>query len=118
MTEPEVFGDPEGMRALARAITSRADLVNGTPGGFDAALGAATFEGPAALRLRGAGEAARGGVAGVVAELHGLASALIGDADTVEQMNADAKAKAEADAAAEADGDATVAASAAGEAAV
>jgi len=101
MIEAEVFGDPDAMRALATVIAGRADVIAGVPTGFGSALAGAAFEGPAAERLRGAGDAARGGISAVVAELHGIASALLGDADVVERMNEDAKAKAEAAEAAE-----------------
>jgi hypothetical protein len=96
MIEAEVFGDPEGMRALATQIAGRADVIGAVPGGFTAALDGAAFEGPAADRLRGAGATARGGIAAAVAELNGIASALFADATVVEQMNDEAKAKANA----------------------
>jgi hypothetical protein len=96
MIEAEVFGDPEGMRALATAISGRADVIGAIPGGFGSSLDGAAFEGPAAVRLRGAGETAKGGVAAAVAELNGIASALLADAAVVERMNDEAKAKADA----------------------
>lgn len=96
MTDAQVFGDPDGMRALATELSGRADIIGSTPSGFASALDGATFVGGAAARLRGDATTARGGISAAVAELQGLASALLGDADTVEQMNADAKAKAEA----------------------
>jgi hypothetical protein len=96
MTDAQVFGDPDGMRALATQLSGRADIIGSTPGGFSSALDGATFVGGAATRLRGEAMTARGGISAAVAELQGLASALLGDADTVEQMNADAQAKAEA----------------------
>jgi type IV secretory pathway TrbL component len=104
MIEAQVFGDPEGMRALAKAIVNRADVIASTPLGAEAALDGASFEGRAAERLRGTTKSARSQLASVVGDLHEVASALFSDAAVVERQNAEAAAeaaKANADAKAE-----------------
>jgi hypothetical protein len=95
MTEPPAVGDPEAMRALARTIAARADLLNTIPAGFAAALEDATFEGGAAVRLRGSASDARGRAADLSAELRDIATALYADATRVETQNADARKDAE-----------------------
>lgn len=72
MIEAESFGDPDGMRALATEIAGRADVIAAIPAGFSSALGGAAFEGPAADRLRGAGDSARGGISGLSRSCGGL----------------------------------------------
>ncbi len=98
MTEAEVFGDPQAMRALAKEIAGRAEIIAAVPAGFAAALDGAVFEGGAAQRLRGASQTARGGISAAVSELNGLAAALFSDAEVVEQMNTDAREQAEREA--------------------
>jgi hypothetical protein len=95
MSAAPTFGDPEAMRALAREIAARADVVSGLPGGFSAALDGATFEGPAAGRLREASLRSRRQLAATVAELRAIATALYADATAVERANAQAAAEAE-----------------------
>jgi uncharacterized protein YukE len=94
MTEPQIFGDPETMRALAQEIAARADLLNTIPAGFAAALDGATFEGGAAVRLRGTASDARSRVAGLSAELRDIATALYADARSVETQNDEARTEA------------------------
>ena len=96
MTAAEVFGDPDGMRALAQEVLARSELVAQTPAGFAAALDGADFEGGAAVRLRAAAVDARARVAGVAGELRDVAAALYADAAEVERRNAEAAAAAAA----------------------
>ncbi|MEH3052380.1 MAG: hypothetical protein PGN13_00030 [Patulibacter minatonensis] len=90
-------GDPEAMRALARELLGRADLVatGGAAGAL--ALDGATFEGPAAERLRGTLTDARTQVQQVADRMREIAGDLAADASIVEDLNAQlAKAAAEA----------------------
>ena len=94
MTPAEVVGDPDGMRALAKEILARSELVAQTPAGVAGALDGADFEGGAAVRLRAAAADARSRVAGVAGELRDVAAALYGDAAEVERRNAEAASAA------------------------
>ncbi|MEA2151553.1 MAG: hypothetical protein QOD69_3383 [Solirubrobacteraceae bacterium] len=96
MIDPEPCGDPEAIRALAREIAARADLVGDTPAGFAAALAAATFESTAATRLRAGAADARRRAADLAAEVREIAAQLFADATSVEAQNADAAASATA----------------------
>lgn len=96
MTQAEIFGDPEAMRALARELAGRAEMVSTIPVGATSSLDVATFEGGAAVRLRGRTSAARASVTAIAADLRDLATAVLVDASSVERQNAAAKAAADA----------------------
>lgn len=88
-------GDPEAMRAFARQLMSRADLLRGAQQGPASRLDGATFEGPAATRLRAAAGDLTTRLQGICAGLDATAQALLGDATVVEQQNAELRAAAE-----------------------
>jgi len=87
MTDPATVGDPDAMRALARQLMTRADVLSAAQRGPAAQLAAATFDGPAASRLRGTAEELRTRLGGVCADLQATAQSLLTDASAVEQQN-------------------------------
>lgn len=88
-------GDPEAMRAFARQLMSRADILRGAQQGPASRLDGATFEGPAATRLRSAAGDLASRLQSICADLDATAQALLGDATVVEQQNAELRAAAE-----------------------
>jgi methyl-accepting chemotaxis protein len=80
-------GDPEAMRATARALLAQADGIGLAPEGAVAGLEALVLEGPAAMRLRTASDEVRRQAQQAAAELEAVAAALQADATRVEQMN-------------------------------
>jgi hypothetical protein len=94
-------GDPEAMRATARALVAQADGIRLAPEGPIAGFEALVLEGPAAGRLRVAAGEVRQHAERAASDLETVAAALYADAATVEQMNEDrrqAAAQAAADA--------------------
>lgn len=95
-------GDPDAMRAMASALTGRADAIAGTTGKMSGDVGSALFEGPAADRIRVVVDGAKTKALGAVDLLREAAASLRADAIEVEKQNdalrAAAAAKAEADA--------------------
>jgi len=87
MTDPIPAGDPEAMRATARALLAQADGIGLAPEGAVAGLEALVLEGPAAMRLRMASGEVRRQAQQAAAELEAVAAALQADAARVEQMN-------------------------------
>lgn len=102
-------GDPEAMRAFARELVSRADLLRAAHAQPAARLGAATFEGPASRRLRSSADDVGTRLAGICSDIEATAQALLADAGTVERENAALRAAAERAAADKANGVAEVA---------
>lgn len=93
-------GDPEAMRALARELMGRADLITDAAITPSASLAGVTFEGPAAARARGTLDGVRSEVLLAASRLRDTATRLSADAVIVERMNADLEREAEEAAAA------------------
>jgi methyl-accepting chemotaxis protein len=87
MTDLLPAGDPEAMRATARALLAQADGIGLAPEGAVAGLEALVLEGPAAMRLRMASGEVRRQAQQAAAGLEAVAAALQADAARVEQMN-------------------------------
>ena len=87
MTELRRVGDPEAMRVLARELLARGDALAEAEAAV-AKLAGATFEGPAADRLRGRARAAAEVVRAADAGLRAAAQALLVGAERVETDNA------------------------------
>jgi hypothetical protein len=87
MTDLVPAGDPEAMRATARALLAQADGIGLAPEGAVAGLDALVLEGPAAMRLRMASGEVRRQAQQAAAGLEAVAAALQADAARVEQMN-------------------------------
>jgi hypothetical protein len=87
MTDLVPAGDPEAMRATARALLAQADGIGLAPEGAVAGLDALVLEGPAAMRLRMAAGEVRRQAQQAAAGLEAVAAALQADAARVEQMN-------------------------------
>jgi hypothetical protein len=87
MTDLVPAGDPEAMRATARALLAQADGIGLAPEGAVAGLEALVLEGPAAMRLRMASGEVRRQAQQAAAALEAVAAALQADATRVEQMN-------------------------------
>jgi hypothetical protein len=87
MTDLVPAGDPEAMRATARALLAQADGIALAPEGAVAGLDALVLEGPAAMRLRMASGEVRRQAQQAAAGLEAVAAALQADAARVEQMN-------------------------------
>jgi methyl-accepting chemotaxis protein len=87
MTDLVPAGDPEAMRATARALLAQADGIGLAPEGAVAGLEALVLEGPAAMRLRMASGEVRRQAQQAAAGLEAVAAALQADAARVEQMN-------------------------------
>jgi hypothetical protein len=81
---PEVPGDPAGMRALAGALKGDASALEGVASGLGTAVGAMTFEGPAADRFRTEQQDSRTTISDSVERLNSLAGLLETKADEVE----------------------------------
>lgn len=98
MTELARVGDPEAMRALARELSARADLLVQAAGRSPtAALGPEVFAGPAADRARGAGDQVTAQLHAAAGELTEIARSLLGDAEKVEGLNDQMRRLAAAD---------------------
>ena len=95
MIEVQTVGDPEAMRAMARDLRHRADRLQGAAEAACGEFAAVVFEGPAAPAARMAVQDVRGRVQGATQALIALAAQLSGDADRVEQQNADLRREAE-----------------------
>lgn len=95
----ESAGDPEAMRAAARALRMHAQTIRGVQDGPSAALDGVMLEGPSAGRLRGASGDARDQVLRAVGELEAVAGRLGADADRVQALNDERRRAAEAAAA-------------------
>jgi hypothetical protein len=87
MTDLVPAGDPEAMRATARALLAQADGIGLAPEGAVAGLDALVLEGPAAMRLRMASGEVRRQAQQAAAGLEAVAAALQADAARVEQLN-------------------------------
>jgi len=87
MTDLVPAGDPEAMRATARALLAQADGIGLAPEAAVAGLDALVLEGPAALRLRMAAGEVRRQAQQAAAGLEAVAAALQADAARVEQLN-------------------------------
>lgn len=87
MTPVQPAGDPEAMRATARALIARADGVRLAPESAVAGFEALVLEGPAAARLQMAAREVRDGVQQAAAGLEAVAADLYADAVIVEQRN-------------------------------
>ena len=87
MTDVVPAGDPEAMRATARALLVQADGIGLAPEGAVAGLDALVLEGPAAMRLRMASGEVRRQAQQAAAGLEAVAAALQADAARVEQLN-------------------------------
>ncbi len=94
MTEFVSAGDPEAMRATARALVAQADSIRLAPEGSVAGFGALVLEGPAAGRLQLAAGEVRNGARQAAAGLEAIAAELVADATTVEQCNEERRAAA------------------------
>jgi hypothetical protein len=80
-------GDPEAMRATARALVAQAEGIRLAPEAPVAAFEALVLEGPAAGRLQLAAGEVRNGAQQAAAGLEAVAARLQADAALVEQMN-------------------------------
>ena len=87
-------GDPDAMRDLAYELLGRADLISTAAIAPSSALSGATFEGPAAVRLRGALDDAREEVLGAASRLRDVAAELSRDATEVERQNSELEREA------------------------
>jgi len=87
MTDFVPVGDPEAMRATARALLAQADGIALAPEAAVAGLDALVLEGPAADRLLNAAGEVRGQAQTAAADLEAVAGALQADAVRVEEMN-------------------------------
>jgi hypothetical protein len=87
MTDLVTVGDPEAMRATARALLAQADGIALAPETAVAGLDALVLEGPAADRLLSASEEVRRQAQQAAADIEDVAAALQADAARVEQMN-------------------------------
>lgn len=96
---PSTVGDPEAMRAFARELMSRADVLRAAEQGPASRLQRAVFDGPAALRLRTTADDLTARVSSICSEIEATAQSLLADAAVVEQQNADLRAAAEREAA-------------------
>lgn len=94
MTEFVPAGDPEAMRATARALVAQADSIRLAPEGAVAGFEALVLEGPAAGRLQLAAGEVRNGAQQAAAGLEAVAAELVADATAVEQMNEERRAGA------------------------
>ena len=81
---PEVPGDPAGMRALAGALKGEAGALEGVASGLGTAVGAMTFEGPAADRFRTEQTDSKKTISDCAERITSLASLLETKADEVE----------------------------------
>jgi len=106
VTAPTTVGDPDAMRAFARELMSRADLLRTAEQGPASRLQRAIFEGPAASRLRSTADDLTTRISGICSDIEATAQSLLADAATVEQQNADLRAAAEQQAAQQAKADA------------
>jgi hypothetical protein len=96
MTAPFTpVGDPDAMRDLARALMGRADLIADAGIAPSSSLAGATFEGPAAVRLRGALDEARAEALEAASRLRDVATTLVTDAGEVERRNNELELEAE-----------------------
>ncbi|MBS1870104.1 MAG: hypothetical protein JSS99_10595 [Actinobacteria bacterium] len=102
MSDAATVGDPEAMRALARELLGRAQLVRGLAAPAVGRLEAAVFEGPAATRLRGEATRLAAALAAAAGDLAGVAGALLADAAGLEGQNDALRREAEAAAATQA----------------
>jgi hypothetical protein len=98
MTDLLPAGDPEAMRATARALLAQADGIGLAPEGAVAGLEALVLEGPAAMRLGMASGEVRRQAQQAAAGLEAVAAALQADAARVEQVNEELRLAAAAQA--------------------
>lgn len=98
MIAAPTVGDPEAMRALAKVLTARAEVIASSVN-VVSCVDTITFEGPAARRLRGAVADSRRQVLTCAGELRLVAARLMADATKVELQNRQLQLAAEREAA-------------------